>query len=320
MAIKPLAPKAKTQTRHFVIDGLVGRGVDDKEVKAAGHRSISGGLQDSGAVHKGTIAEAIRGKGLSGSHILTIDMGHRGRLAYVALVLWNGNEVLLVAHPYRGHRNVSIALTVHTVCQVGPPCLVTLRVPFQSVRPKDIVELVIMVLAHHVANGGAPVKEEALGLINTIDDDARERWEPGKQVVTTARLKLLCHTPCPGLTASLVAIIEQMGDAALTQQALAGIDIGLQIILVVIADGHGIQFVYLQTGSLGRGGMIGLARKAIAEAHDTPATLGSLPGEYAILDHRGNVDDIAHANHIGGSRGLDRGAIAVQRVARLIGH
>ena len=318
IAVEPLAPKTKANARHLIINRLVGRGVDDEEVQTAGHSGIGGRFEDSGGIHEGTIAEAIGCKRLCCSYVLSIDMGNRSRLTDITLVLGDGYESLLVTHPDGRHGYIGAALAVHTVGSVGAPRLMTLRISLQAVGLEDVSELVVVVLCHHVADSGTPVEEEALGFLSTVDNDTCQRGKPGEQVVATAGLELFHHLTCPCLGTGFVTVIEQVGNATVAHQSLAGIDISLEIILIVIADSHGVYLVNLETGSFRRSGMVGLSCESVAESHDTPTTLGSFPGKHAVLDKRGNIDNVCRVDNIGSGRSLDRRSITIERRCRLV--
>ena len=245
-------------------------------------------------------------------------MGNRSRLTDITLVLGDGYESLLVTHPDSRHRYIGAALAVHTVGSIGAPRLMTLRISLQAVGLEDVSELVVVVLCHHVADSGTPVEEEALGFLSTVDNDTCQRGKPGEQVVAATGLELFHHLTCPSLGTGFVTVIEQVGNTTVAHQSLAGIDISLEIILIVIADSHGVYLVNLETGSFRRSGMVGLSCESVAESHDTPTTLGSFPSKHAVLNKRGNIDNVCRVDNIGSGRSLDRRSITIERRCRLV--
>ena len=81
---EPLAEGPEAEARDLVVDGLVDRGVDHEPVQAHGQQAVGGGLQRFGGEGPGA---AAGGQGFGGHQVLAVDVGDRGGLAHVGVVL-----------------------------------------------------------------------------------------------------------------------------------------------------------------------------------------------------------------------------------------
>ena len=85
MAVEPLPILAQSKSRPFVVDGLMSTLMNDKAIHSTCHLQIGGVLQIARMVAIGTIGVAIHGHRLGSYKAFSIEVGHRCRLADVAL-------------------------------------------------------------------------------------------------------------------------------------------------------------------------------------------------------------------------------------------
>ena len=296
MAVEPLAIDHQPQSRFLVIDGLVGALVDDKAVGAAGHLEVGCRLQVAGIVAIGTATHAVGSQRLGGDKRLAVEVGYRGRLADVALG-HTGIGVIgfdpLGNRPHGSHGNVGLSLDAHAVGQVESAVLVGLKVGLHAVFMGNARRVLIHALLNQLADGRSPVIEELFALLGRTDDFACQYGQPWHQAVAASLFKLLRHQGTPGFPSGFIAVNQQIMESAFAHQAACRFLIGVEVILQKVGKGLFVDFTHLQSGRLGRCGMVLLAREGVAEPIDFPITLGGFPRQDTIvIDTVGDVDDI----------------------------
>ena len=148
MAVEPLPVDFQSLTRNFVVDGLVGAVVYHDAVNTAGKLQVGRWLEQIGGqrVGQAVAVQSIGRKRLSRNQVLAVDVGHRGRLAYVAL-LARLSAVVKVHHgfagPHGAHRHGGMPLHGHTVGFIDAARLVALEVRSHAPGGHGVGHLVI---------------------------------------------------------------------------------------------------------------------------------------------------------------------------------
>ena len=220
--------------------------MDDEPVETGGHRGVSGRLEDGRGVHPGSVAEAICRERLCRRDVLPVDMGDRSGFPDVCFEAAGEYLSLFVHHPESRHRNLRVALAVHSVRKVRPVVLVALRVASHTVLRQDLVLYVVVVFGNHVADGAPPVEEESLRFSRVVQDHARECRQPAEQAVSFPLEEFLLHVLGPGLRTGLVAVRKEILDAPSSKPAAAGVTVGVQICFQIVGYRHRVYLVDFQ--------------------------------------------------------------------------
>ncbi len=211
-------------------------------------------------------------------------MCHRCGFAHVRLETRIEHVPVLVVHPESRHRNLGVTLAVHSVGKVRAVVLVAFRVAFHSVRLENLVLEVVVIFSDHIPDCPSPVEEEPFGFFCAVQNHSGQRRHPTEKIVAFAGLELLEHIPGPRLRSRLVAVGEEIFNAALAELSAGGIDIGLEVVVEIFSDSLRVELVNLKSRGFRRGRMVGLAGQAVAEAEYSPVAFRSVPREGAVLN------------------------------------
>ena len=196
MAVEPLPILAQSQSRPFVVDGLMSTLMNDKAIHSTCHLQVGSVLQIAWMVAIGAIGMAIHGHRLGSYIAFSIEVGHRCRLADVALRhRLTGIKCLRarVHRPHGSHRNVGMMLRRHTVDKIEASVLMGFEVSFHATFVGDACSSLVHALADELANGGAPVEEELFAAFGTLHNLSRQHRHPRQEAIATPLLKLLCQ-------------------------------------------------------------------------------------------------------------------------------
>ncbi len=176
------------------------------------------------------------------------------------------------------------------------------RVALHSVRLKNLVLKVVVIFSDHISDRPSPVEEETFRLFGAVKDHSCQSRHPAEKVVAFACLELREHIPGPCLRTGLVAVGEEIFNAAFAEFPLGGVDVSLEVVVEIFSDGFRVEFVNLKSRGFRRGGVIGLACQAVAEAEYSPVAFRCGPIEDTVLDVRGQVHDIIQPGRFGAMR------------------
>ena len=158
-------------------------------------------------------------------------------------------------------------------------------------------------LVHELADGLAIVVEELLALLHASHDDAGKHGQPGIDAIAAPTLKLCRHLQGPCGFAGLVAVDEQILDAALADVAARGVAIEVYIVLDILVHSLAVHLVDLQPRGFGRGRAVARTEERRTEAVDDPVATWGVPGEASV-----GVDLVGEHHHIACSRHVAVGA------------
>ena len=262
--------------------------MNDKAIHATCYLQIGGVLQIAWMVAIGAIGVSIHGHRLSSYIAFSIEVGHRCRLADVALRhRLVGIECLRarVHRPHGSHRNVGMMLRRHTVDKIEASVLMGFEISFHATRVGDVCSCLVHALADELANGGAPVEEELFAAFGTLHNLSRQHRHPRQEAIATPLLELLGQTWRPRLPTGFVAIDEQIVQAPLSHQSASSITIEVEIIVQEVAESLTVHLRHFQSRCFRRGRVILLACERIAETQNAPPPFRSLPRQSAIGIH-----------------------------------
>ena len=304
VTVEPLSVDLQSLSRNLGIYRLMGTVVDDDTVDAAGEFEVGDRLEQVGreGISQSVAVQSVGGKGFGGNQILTIDVSHRRRFAYVTLLA--GLAAVIHVHhgftrPHRTHRDSAVLLDSHAVGFIDAARLVALEVGTHIPRLHGVGYLAVEVLLDELSDGSAPVEEEPVGLFAALYDGSRQCRHPRQQFVAASGFELFCHSWRPVGYSCLITVDEQVLESAFAHHAARGVDISGEIGAYISLHSLCRHLVDLESGRLGRRGMVHLARERVAEAQYAPAAHRRFPREPS-----GAVGEMSEVYHISQRRGL----------------
>ncbi len=158
-------------------------------------------------------------------------------------------------------------------------------------------DLAIVVLGDQLGDGAPPIPQEPVRRLRALHHHARQRRQPGPELVAAPAGELGGHVLGPGLRAGLDAVGEQGAHALAAEQVGAGGGlIGLQIVFQIGPHVCAAQLVDLQPRRLGRG-RVGLGpRQGVADPQHGPGPRRRGPVQSPVGSHLGG--DVDHVRRL----------------------
>ena len=156
--------------------------------------------------------------------------------------------------------------------------------------PDDLPDTGI-VFREKFSQGLAPVKEEAFAGGGIADDFPRQHRHPGEKVIAPAPPEFFRQGRGPGFRIGLITVNQQVRDSLLPQQAAGGLFVHVQVGVEIALPGVFVQFVHLQAGGVGRGGVVHLAGERGPEAVNPPVPFSQAADQPPVRGHPVCEDD-----------------------------
>ena len=124
-----------------------------------------------------------------------INMGHRGRLADIGVVVVQLGVNARPLRPHRGHGHVGVPLHLHPVADCGTARLVRLSIHTHAASVERLRNLATVVLRQEIGDRLAEVPQKPIAALGTVDDPPGKYGHPpvGRTVFTGSYRCLIIH-------------------------------------------------------------------------------------------------------------------------------
>ena len=298
LEIQPELPEAHAWE---AVIGLVGVAVKNNLVQAIGKLFVAIGLEAEGMLRPAIIL-AERSESLAGDNFLPIGMGRAGGFLGVVLAAFGIRRIAGVefaAEPEFALRDVHLPEALELIDRNRHADAGCLALEEDAMFVQDFAERAVEIFVDQVGHGASVVPQEAIRLIHTIDDAARQSGKPFGDVVASPRVKFGGEFRSPGLATSLPAINIHILENRSEERPKSLADLAEHAVIEVVLQGFGAEFIDLKSGrSLGHWLDL-VAVRRVAEAQDRPATFGQGGLQNAAWNHvGGEVEDLIRRDDV----------------------
>ena len=154
-----------------------------------------------------------------------------------------------------------------------------------------------MVLLYQFSKCLAPVAQEAFGPVRAAYHNPGKSRHPRPQGVAPARLELSFHISGPVLTPRFITVYHNVR-YDLSESIVAGLLIHGEIIVIIVQDRGSVEFVHLQSRSLGGSRRIDLSRKAPSKTEYLPPSFRSVPVQFSVAAMPADIDNAVFRNSV----------------------
>ena len=266
--------------------------MQNETVDSRFYLKIGGAFHIFRTICPGLLGQSYRRHRFSRYVFLTIDIGYRGRFAYVSHAF--GHPVSgadLALYPHLAHRKSSSFFDRHTVGRKNAAvCVCFYIASFHSIFVADYVGKQCVVFTKQLSQRGPPIKQELFSFSAAVDNYAGQGRHPRKAIIASSCEELLSHLRRPVLKLCFITVSQDILYPSLSHQASGSLFHQIQVIMEIPTPGVRIQFVHFQPGCAFRCGMILLSGKRASQADYTPPSLRGFPFQDSVLNVWTQID------------------------------